>query len=34
MHYEQTYNELYVVMVQIMVRVNPNLAYNSNYTAL
>ncbi len=32
MHYEHTYNTLYVVMD--MVGVNPNLAYNYDYTAL
>ncbi len=34
MHYEHTYNALYVVMVRVMIRVNPNLAYNYDYTAL
>ncbi len=34
MHYEHIYNALYVVMVQVMVGVNPNLAYNYKYTAL
>ncbi len=33
MHYEHTYNALYVVMVMVGVRVNPNLAYNYDYTA-
>ncbi len=32
MHYEHTYNTLYVV--RVMVRVNPNLAYDCDYTAL
>ncbi len=34
MHYEHTYNALYVAMVMVMVSVNSNLAYNHDYTAL
>ncbi len=29
MHYEHTFNALYVVMLMVMV--NPNLAYNYDY---
>ncbi len=31
---QHTYNALYVVMVMIRVKINPNLAYNYDYTAL
>ncbi len=29
-----TYNALYVVMVMVLIRVDPNLAYNYDYNAL
>ncbi len=33
-NYEHTYNAIYVVMVMVRIKVDPNLAYDHDYTAL